>query len=129
MNVSKEEPIAIRKRWYSPSLQDSSMLDEQPELLEPDDEHPYNLVSSLCEDGFHRPALDIDIPVQLVPSSTEGHFHLYFPATKLTWEEYLLLLKALADAGIIEQNYLKHAMRRKQTTLRPPHVKKERKAA
>jgi hypothetical protein len=83
-----------------------------------------NSVSSLCDDGLHRPALDIDIPMTVVPSSTPGHCHLYFDEVALTWPQYEALLIALADAGIIEQGYLRASQERTQTILRLPGVRK-----
>lgn len=139
------EPISERKRYYNPKLDprtqrvkmtakmreavqngtydDGSEAQSGP-LCEPDLEHPANLVSSLCHDGLHRPALDVDIPCEYIPSTQEGHGHLYFPTVTLTWEKYLDLLIALANAGIIEDRYLAHSMNRGQTLLRPPDQRK-----
>lgn len=93
-------------------------------LNEPDENHPPNLVSSLCTDGLHRPALDIDIPCELVPSSTPDHWHLYFDTIALTWDDYVELLQALAKAGILEQRYVDVSIVRGQTLLRPEGVPK-----
>lgn len=93
-------------------------------LDEPSDEHPANLVSSLATDGQHYPALDIDIPMKVVESSTPGHWHVYFPTVALTWGQYKDLLDALANAGILEQKYVDHSKIRGQTLLRPPGVDK-----
>lgn len=93
------------------------------ELQDPDEDHPANLVSSLCEDGLHRPALDIDIPCIRVDSSTPGHSHLYF-TVGLEWDEYVELLQALAKAGILEQKYVDHSLGRGQTLLRVPGTKR-----
>lgn len=82
------------------------------------------LVSSLCRDGLHAPVLDIDFPAQLVPSSTEGHFHLYLDK-KMDWKSYKKLLKALYKAGIIEKEYYKAMKRRGSTMVRLPGVAKE----
>jgi hypothetical protein len=82
-----------------------------------------NLVSSLCDDGLHRPALDLDIPCRLVPSSTEGHFHLYIEVG-MTEAVYMELCDALAKAGLISSFYNKCAQLRKATFLRPEWVKK-----
>lgn len=93
-------------------------------LRSPDAEHPYNLVSSLLTNGMHSPALDVDMAVEVIPSSTEGHFHLYFPDVEVTWERYARLLGALKECGIITNGYYQHCIARRQSTLRPPHVKK-----
>jgi len=72
----------------------------------------------------HKPILDIDFPAKLVPSSTEGHFHLYLDK-ELSWEQYEKLLRALADAGIIEQGYANASIERRYSAARLPWVKKE----
>ena len=94
------------------------------QLQSPDETHPYNLVSSLLTNGLHSPAIDVDMAVEVIPSSTEGHFHLYFPDVEIPWERYSRLLAALKECGIITNGYYQHSVARRQTTLRPPHVKK-----
>lgn len=98
-------------------------------LNKPDEQHPANLISSLCADGLHRPALDIDLPCELVPSSTPGHFHLYFPTVALTWDEYAELLEALVKVGIVESRYVHHSTRRGQTLLRLPGITKRQESS
>lgn len=93
-------------------------------LHEPDEQHPANLVSSLCDDGLHRPALDLDTPAIWVPSSTPGHSHLYFQDVALDWSTYATLLEALAAVGILDRKYVDHSLARGQTLLRPPGVQK-----
>lgn len=83
-----------------------------------------NLVSSRLSDGRHAPALDIDLPCELVASSTPGHFHLYIDKP-MSWEEYRILLHALAAVGIIEQGYYEASVQQGQTFLRPPGQAKE----
>lgn len=82
-----------------------------------------NLISSKLENGNHKPVIDLDLPCQLHPSSTEGHFHLYIDK-ELDWEQYEALLLVLADCGIIEQNYAEASIRRGFSAVRPPWVKK-----
>lgn len=72
----------------------------------------------------HRPVLDIDFPVHVVPSSTPGHFHLYLNK-KMTWGKYKNLLRALMEAGILESGYVIVSMERGYTSVRLPWVKKE----
>ena len=83
-----------------------------------------NLISSLCQTGKHAPVLDIDFPATLVPSSTEGHFHLYLDK-EITWDKYVVLLKALQEAGICEEGFVRQSIRRGMSFLRRPEVKKE----
>lgn len=72
----------------------------------------------------HRPVLDIDFPVKVVPSSTPGHFHLYLDK-EMSWEVYEELLKALGKAGILEEGYVRASIAREHTSVRLPWIKKE----
>lgn len=72
---------------------------------------------------LHRPILDIDIPMHIIPSTTEGHGHLYIDK-ELTWWEYKRLLEVLADCGIIERGYLNVSIAREHTAVRLPWIKK-----
>lgn len=83
-----------------------------------------HVVSSLSPSGaHHRPVLDLDIPATLVPSSTPGHSHLYLDVD-VTWAQYMMLLAALAAAGIIEQGYVKTSIQRGYTCVRLPWIRK-----
>lgn len=88
------------------------------------DGEDFNLISSLCDDGMHRPALDIDIPCHYVKSSTPGHGHLYFPTLEMDWTTYSAFIKMLASFGVLETKYVDHSLRQEQTLLRPPWVRK-----
>ncbi len=129
----------IRLRWYNPILDPACFETFQVEtraaiddgtypgggpLEEPNEEHPANLISSLCDDDLHRPILDIDLPIEITPSSTEGHCHLSFPTVALTWEQYVPLLDALAAAGIIEPGWVEASKRDGQTLVRTPDCKR-----
>lgn len=74
--------------------------------------------------GWHKPVLDIDFPAQLIPSSTEGHFHLYLDK-ELPWDKYQRLLTALAEAGVIEVGYANASIARGYTSVRLPWVSKD----
>lgn len=82
-----------------------------------------NLVGSLCGDGQHRPVLDLDIPVTLVPSSTEGHAHLYIEK-EMSFDTMIAFIDALASAGIVERSWAKAVRSRGMTLVRPPWIKK-----
>lgn len=87
-----------------------------------------NLVSSLCDDGQHMPVIDFDVPARLVPSSTEGHFHLYIDVP-MSFERYLVMLDAMVAAGVVEEAYVAHVRERGQSLCRPEWVKKPVKPA
>lgn len=121
--VSTSEPpldgllYGIVKRW-----------DKNYEFSAPDvtpDISKANVITSLVADKVttQKVLLDIDMPAKLIPSSTPGHWHLYIDHTMET-AAYLKLLIALAEAGIIEDGFLKGAQARGYTDLRLPWVKK-----
>ena len=83
-----------------------------------------NLISSLLENGMHAPAIDIDLPCHLVPSTNPGHYHLYFDK-EMTWEQYEKLLTVMTEVGLVEKGYLDASRKFKQSYLRLPHVKKK----
>lgn len=110
-------------------------------LHTPDRDHPYNLISSLCEDGLHRPALDLDgfdhdsdqseildsvsavfdSPGVVVLVRSTSHWHAYLPEVAYTWKQYL---DVLSSSALLERNYVQASIGRGQTLLRPPHVRK-----
>lgn len=96
------------------------------EYREPSTARDGNLLSSLCQDGMHRPVLDLDIPTRYEPSSTPGHSHLYIDHP-LTWEQYEQVLIVLAEVGILEKGYVGAAIAREATYVRPRWVKKPEK--
>ncbi len=125
-----------RRQVYNPAVDPS--LDppkdnvdylERMVCLAPTDEHPANCTTSVIIDdswsnGLHTPALDIDIPVEVVPSSTAGHCHLFFPTVSMSWLKYVTLLSVLADCGVIERGYAEASIARGMTVLRLPGVAK-----
>ena len=84
------------------------------------------LIASLNANGKHRPMLDIDFPAAVIPSSTEGHCHLYIDK-ELEWKDYKKLLNLLADLGIIEHGYRGASLARGYSALRLPWIKKDEK--
>lgn len=72
---------------------------------------------------MHAPVLDLDFGASLVPSATEGHYHLYLDKA-LDWETYEDLLRALGNAGILEQGYVNASIERRATFVRKPGVSK-----
>jgi hypothetical protein len=86
------------------------------------------VTSRLLGGDLHAPVLDIDFGAQLIPSSTPGHFHLYFEKA-MTWDNYCGLLKALGDVGILEEGYVKASLRRGYSSVRKPGVYKQEEAS
>jgi len=76
------------------------------------------------ESGNHKVILDIDLPAQLIPSTTPGHFHLYIDV-EVPEPEYVNMLEAMAKAGVIEKGYYGASKERGFTAVRLPWVKKE----
>jgi len=85
-----------------------------------------NLITSLVAGTTppqHKVVIDLDLPAKLIPSTTEGHFHLYIDKA-MEEGEYMNLLQALENAGIIEPGYMRAAERRRYTAVRLPWVPK-----
>lgn len=82
------------------------------------------LVSSkISGTDLHGPVIDLDFPCRLVPSSTPGHFHLYMERA-ITWADYVKVLDALVEAGLVENGFLRSALKRGATYVRRPGVQK-----
>lgn len=77
------------------------------------------LLGSLLPDGMHLPIFDLDFDCRLVPSRTEGHFHLYInkPLTQLQYKEILI---ALSRAGIVQEAWVRRLYTHMRTFLRLP---------
>lgn len=82
-----------------------------------------NVVSSLLTNGRHAPAIDLDLPAVLVPTSTFGHSHLYLDH-EMCWDHYRRLLEVMVEAGLVETGFYESAIRRGTTLLRLPGVSK-----
>jgi hypothetical protein len=107
-----------------PLQRDSSAPDWTPaKPYQVDSLDEATLVGSKLPSGKHAPVIDIDLPCELVPSSTPGHFHLYIEKA-ITWPRYEALLKALVDAGIVEEGYYKASVVHMQTFVRKPGLTK-----
>jgi hypothetical protein len=87
--------------------------------LIPTDIKRANLISSELGDGKHAPCIDLDVPHQVVPSTTPGHGHLYIDVP-MSWRRYKRLLRALYKAGVIEKGYYTASVDRKASYVRKP---------
>lgn len=83
-----------------------------------------HIITSLAKSGKHKPILDIDFPAQIIPSSTEGHFHLYIDH-EIEWDKYLDLITLMADVGILQPGYVRASEQRGFTAVRLPWVRKD----
>lgn len=117
---------AMKRRWFLNRMLDSSDYENDGGPLEEVLELEANLIGSrLANSDLHLPVLDIDFPARLIPSTTEGHFHLYLDGmAPLTWPRYKALLEALSAAGVIHPGYLSASVHRGQSLVRKPGVKK-----
>lgn len=71
----------------------------------------------------HKPVLDLDMDVMVLPSSTPGHHHLYIDKA-LPWNEYSLLMNVLAHVGILQHGYVAASHHRAESFLRTPWTRK-----
>ncbi|MGZ4745646.1 MAG: hypothetical protein ACXVYY_01050 [Oryzihumus sp.] len=71
----------------------------------------------------HMPVIDLDLPARLVPSGTPGHHHLYLEQ-EVTFAQYLVILEALATAGIVQWGYVDGVKRRGYGAVRHPNKPK-----
>jgi len=111
---------AGRTFWFSKRLNDKTLRGDEREPARP---KKANIVASRRADGSHMPTLDIDHPVFVDPSSTEGHFHLFIDVP-MTWRSYRRLLKALYLGGVIGRNHYWRSLNLGASFVRPPGVRK-----
>lgn len=77
------------------------------------------------DDGWRHPLPEftMNCEVRAIPSSTQGHFHLYINAP-LSWDAYLSLLKALYYAKVIEDKFVELTVKNSfSLLLRPGYTK------
>lgn len=106
-----------------PNLGHDEYMGDRHHKLAPVPVDEANVVSSLLTNGKHAPAIDVDLPVHAIPSSTPGHSHLYFDV-ELSWPDYLRLLRVIRDIGILQDGFYRSAKSRGTTLLRLPGVPK-----
>jgi len=120
-----------RRFWHCPRLDEPGTFEEKLEHTNDRREVPKfraNLVGSLLQNKqTHAPVLDLDFPCELYPSTTTGHHHLYLDV-ELSWDDYAKLLTVLGEVGILEPGYVDASLRRRQTFVRKPGVRKQKNA-
>ena len=112
-----QPPGTIQRRRYLAVYSDDGCR------LTTDDPMAPLVGSSIVGSDMHAPALDIDVPAYLVPSSTPGHSHLYIDVP-MTWEQYVRLMEVLASVGVVETGYVNASVLRGASMLRRPGVTK-----
>lgn len=112
-----------RKEYFVDLSQDRDPLNDGRVEVEEGKGNLYSSEAASGKEGWHLPTLDLDIPCELVESSTPGHHHLYIDMA-ITWDQYVTLLTTLRDVGIIQEGYYNLSMHRKATFLRKPGVVK-----
>lgn len=119
-----EDKVIKRTYWNCPNLDKDY---GSGEIIIPADVGLANLIGSQLQttDGvLHAPVIDVDFPCRVIPSSTDGHYHLYIDKP-MDWKQYQKFLKAMYEAGIIEKGYYNSAMKTKQSLVRKPGAYKE----
>lgn len=124
-----------RTGWIDPAVmdQDSEHEPTTPVGDVPDGLHANVMTSEILlsdvdrtwvGDGpWHAPVIDLDLPCELIESSTPGHYHLYVDAM-VDHEAYMNLLDALHACGLIGDGYWHHSKERGYTVVRMPHSRK-----
>jgi hypothetical protein len=128
LGYGNSENEGTTRRFFKADLQKETPDYKNPpkEMVQ---EKDANLIGSLVRgkigdfNSIHMPVLDIDFPAELIPSSTPGHFHLYLNK-EVQWDKYYRLLQGLAEAGIIEEGYMRAAHHHGGTFVRKPGIKK-----
>jgi hypothetical protein len=89
-----------------------------------------NLVTSILDGerpgsdvAWHAPVIDLDMPCELLESSTKGHYHLLIDKP-MQWADYKKLLTALLEVGIIEKGWYDSALALKASSVRMPGILK-----
>ena len=72
---------------------------------------------------YHAPVIDIDVPIQAIPSRTEGHYHLYIdrPMSPALYDD---LLSVLVKCGLVERAFYDSYKAKGYTEVRvEPYIK------
>ena len=94
-------------------------------LKDAEEEAEAELICSDTDRGMHLPVIDIDFPIRAVPSATKGHFHLYIHKP-VEWGPYLKVLEAMAEAGLVQWQWVNTTRERGYSSVRHPDKPKEK---
>ena len=70
-------------------------------------------------DGGLTSILEVEFPIQLIPSTTPRHYHLYLDR-KISWEQYVLVLESAHEAGIISIGFYEISIKNGQSMVLLP---------
>lgn len=120
VTVSPKDGVLYESAGEAPTGHGRELVEHEP--------HKALLLSSLRVSPFgserYSLMLDLDVAARLVPSSTEGHHHLFIDVD-LSRAEHDQVMRALAAAGVIQPGYAQSALSTKYgATLRLPWVRK-----
>lgn len=94
------------------------------------DRRPDEIVVSAYGHGMYKVSIKTEIAELFaeaepswVPSTTDGHFHVYVEHP-LLWEDYCDRLHLLKRSKVIQDGYYEASKARQATFVRMPHVKK-----
>lgn len=130
MDFSKQKLFKVL-RWYgtNSALFEEGVSDPASDVEEVTDFDTADIVSSERAESYgpkrHIVMFDVDIPMEVIESSTPGHYHVYFPETHISKIALLDLLEELSSAGIVEPGYVGASRARGFAALRLPWVHKD----
>lgn len=93
------------------------------------DRHPAELDANVVSSNVYAnrrrqlPIVDLDFPHEYVPSTNEGHAHLYLNVEIPYWR-WVILNWGLYMGGVIEKGYFIWSLRRGGNFVRRRHIKK-----
>ncbi|ALJ19561.1 hypothetical protein [Microbacterium sp. No. 7] len=120
----KEPPLSGLQYEVVASIDDNEDYTEAGGRRLTDDLEEATVITSRTTGGEkHKIVLDIDLPAKLIPSSTEGHFHLFIDK-EISELAYFGLLEALRNVGVLEDGYVSASLARGHTAVRLPWVRK-----
>lgn len=114
---------SVRESWDG-SADMSHQCDDKVQNSSVDAELVISATSKDYANCDHYPLIDLDIPVNIVPSSRVGQTHLYINHP-VTQEGLFEILDVLAKHGIVEPGYARAAKSRGYSAVRLPWVKKK----
>jgi len=84
-----------------------------------------NMITSLDNSswGTHRPVIDIDMGVAVLPSTNPGNFHLFIDK-QMSKDDYFRLLEVMVDVGIVEEGFFDAAKAKGASGVRLPWIDK-----